>query len=102
MYRSCYIDPLKCGTWALTREWALACDTMVLGYHYNIMIDERQKQKRTFITAPLHHTESASEGPITKKPRTDTVADKSSQHHKVLSACAVPFLVMIIYIDKFI
>ena len=27
LYRSCYMDPLKCGTWALTREWALARDT---------------------------------------------------------------------------
>ena len=28
-YRSCYIDPLKLGTWALThgQEWALARDT---------------------------------------------------------------------------
>ena len=24
LYRSCYIDPLKWGTWALTWEWALA------------------------------------------------------------------------------
>ena len=29
LYRSCYIDPFKCSTWALTREWALAWDTMV-------------------------------------------------------------------------
>ena len=29
LYRSCYIDPLKWGTWALTREWALARDTTV-------------------------------------------------------------------------
>ena len=29
MYRGCYIGPLKCGTWALTQEWALAQDTMV-------------------------------------------------------------------------
>ena len=29
LYRSCYIDPLKCGTWALVREWALARDTTV-------------------------------------------------------------------------
>ena len=29
LYRSCYSDPLKCGTWMLTREWALARDTMV-------------------------------------------------------------------------
>jgi hypothetical protein len=29
LYRSCYSDPLKCGTWALTREWALARDTTV-------------------------------------------------------------------------
>ena len=29
LYRSCYIDPLKCGTWALTWEWALARDTTV-------------------------------------------------------------------------
>ena len=32
LYRSCYIDPLKCGTWALTREWASARDTMVYMY----------------------------------------------------------------------
>ena len=24
LYRSCYIDSLKCSTWVLTREWALA------------------------------------------------------------------------------
>ena len=29
LYRSCYIDPLKCGTWGLTWEWALAWDTIV-------------------------------------------------------------------------
>ena len=29
LYRSCCIDPLKWGTWALTREWALAQDTTV-------------------------------------------------------------------------
>ena len=23
LYRSCYIDPMKCGAWALTQEWAL-------------------------------------------------------------------------------
>ena len=28
--RSCYNDPLKWGTWALTLEWALARDTTVL------------------------------------------------------------------------
>ena len=26
-YMYMYIDPLKCGTWVLTREWALARDT---------------------------------------------------------------------------
>ena len=26
---SCYIDPWKFGTWALTHEWALAWDTTV-------------------------------------------------------------------------
>ena len=32
LYRSCYLDPLNCGTWALTREWAsLAWDTTVQG-----------------------------------------------------------------------
>ena len=32
LYGSYYniIDPLKFGTWALTREWVLAQDTMVL------------------------------------------------------------------------
>ena len=30
LYRSCYIDCLKCGTWVLTREWALAWDTTVI------------------------------------------------------------------------
>ena len=30
LYRSCYIDPLKWGTWALTQEWVLAWDTMVI------------------------------------------------------------------------
>ena len=29
LYRSCYVDPLKYGTWALTREWMLALDTVV-------------------------------------------------------------------------
>ena len=28
-YRNCYSDHLKCGTWALTLEWALAQDTIV-------------------------------------------------------------------------
>ena len=32
LYISCYTDPLECGTWALTREWALARDTTV--YYY--------------------------------------------------------------------
>ena len=32
LYRSCYSGPLKCGTWALTREWALARDTTVVQY----------------------------------------------------------------------
>ena len=30
LYRSCYIDPLKWGTWALTWQWALAQDTTVV------------------------------------------------------------------------
>ena len=30
LYGSCNSDPLKFGTWALTREWALAQDTTVL------------------------------------------------------------------------
>ena len=29
LYTSCYSGPLKCGTWALTREWALAQDTTI-------------------------------------------------------------------------
>ena len=29
-YGSSYIDPLKCGTWVLTQEWALAWDTTVM------------------------------------------------------------------------
>ena len=29
-YRSCYIGPLKCGTWVLTRKWVLAQDTTVV------------------------------------------------------------------------
>ena len=32
LYRSCYSGPLKCGTWALTQEWALAWDTTVCLY----------------------------------------------------------------------
>jgi hypothetical protein len=27
LYRSCYIHPMKCSAWVLTREWALAQDT---------------------------------------------------------------------------
>ena len=30
LYGSCNSDPLKFGTWALTREWALAWDTKVV------------------------------------------------------------------------
>ena len=30
------LTPLKCGTWGLTREWALAWDTTV-NYYYNIV-----------------------------------------------------------------
>ena len=30
LHRSCYIDFLKCGTWVLTREWALVRDTAVV------------------------------------------------------------------------
>ena len=30
LYRRCYSAPLKCGTWALSQEWALARDTMVI------------------------------------------------------------------------
>ena len=30
LYRTCYIDPLKWGTWALTQEWALAQDNTVI------------------------------------------------------------------------
>ena len=37
MYRGCYIGPLKCGTWALTQEWALARDTMVFVTELAIM-----------------------------------------------------------------
>ena len=29
LYRSCYIDSLKCGAWAFTQKWALAQDTTV-------------------------------------------------------------------------
>ena len=32
LYGSCNSDPLKFGTWALTREWALAWDTTVYIY----------------------------------------------------------------------
>ena len=34
LYGSCYINPLKFGTWALTWEWPLARDTTVLGTMY--------------------------------------------------------------------
>ena len=30
LYRSCYIDPLKCSTWAFARERALAQDPTVV------------------------------------------------------------------------
>ena len=30
LYGSCYIDPMKHSTWVLTREWALAQDTMTV------------------------------------------------------------------------
>ena len=30
LYGGCYINPLNCVTWALTREWALARDTRVI------------------------------------------------------------------------
>ena len=30
LYGSCYIDPLKFGTWELSEEWALAQDTIAL------------------------------------------------------------------------
>ena len=29
------IDPMKSGTWTLTREWALSWDTMVVVPYYN-------------------------------------------------------------------
>ena len=38
LYRSCYSGPFKCGTWALTREWALAQDTTVCTYMYSYCI----------------------------------------------------------------
>ena len=31
LYGSCYLYPLKFGTWVLTWEWALAWDTTVIG-----------------------------------------------------------------------
>ena len=34
LYRSCYIEPLKWGTWALTQEWAFARNV-----HYSIMVN---------------------------------------------------------------
>ena len=34
LYGSCNSDPLKFGTWALTREWALARDTTVIPTHF--------------------------------------------------------------------
>ena len=34
LYRSCYIDLLKWGIWALTQKWALARDTMVRRVNY--------------------------------------------------------------------
>ena len=37
LYGSCNSDPLKFGTWALTREWALAQDTTVVHALYLIM-----------------------------------------------------------------
>ena len=35
-YRSCYVDPLKCGTWVLTQEWVHACPG-----HYGIRVYEK-------------------------------------------------------------
>ena len=32
----CYIDPLKCAIWALTREWALAQDSTVIGCVFSV------------------------------------------------------------------
>ena len=34
LYGSCNSDPLKFGTWALTREWALARDTTLHTFKY--------------------------------------------------------------------
>ena len=33
-YGNCYIDPLKCGTWVLTQEWALASPGHYSNYMY--------------------------------------------------------------------
>ena len=69
LYRSCYIDPLKWGTWALTREWALARDTMVIVAYYdcsnlheyrfidhNVIFNRHTGEGNNFPTVPINGT----------------------------------------------
>ena len=49
LYRSCYIDLLKCSTWALTQEWALAQDTVVI---FNLV--DVAKKARVIIASYLY------------------------------------------------
>ena len=48
LYRSCYIYPLKWGTWTLTREWALAQDTTVVVMVHVVKLNGRQYSAYTF------------------------------------------------------
>ena len=71
LYRSCYIDPLKWGTWALTQEWALARDTTVNAYK-----------------CTQGHTHSQTESDINTHTYTDRQTDR--ERHTSSSLCVDP------------
>ena len=47
LYRSCYIDPLKCH-WVLTLEWALAQDTTAWPHRLSIFLAPSQSLMKMF------------------------------------------------------
>ena len=66
LYKSCYYNsgPLKCGTWALTQEWALAQDTTVT---FSIIIIMETATKREDNLYYLHR--SSQQLPVSRSSR---------------------------------
>ena len=85
LYRSCYIDPLKCTTWAHIREWALA---WALQYYRQLLKDLHNVSIQIIYTYySTAHSQLDKHVHATCEWHGEHVHDKYATVHGVLRSC---------------